>query len=286
MIRLIIVLTGALVAICADPLLALPRVGDVYEIAMVRDSSEQGGDESSSSAHDKDTISERVIAVRPDGLELEYDLPREATAQDRKTNWQFPARLLRPRDGRVQLLNEPELKARLDRWLKEAKISREACGHWIFTWNAFRIECDPQSVINTIDAFEVAVPNLRDGAAYQEAGALGPVPLKKQASGAGGATYTAELKVDPDAVRKAQAESDVVVGEIMRKPVTLEEALRARAKTTVSGTVVVTFDVDPTGNVRRKTAVTQVDLKDADGSEKSRTSTQTIDRTLISSPSR
>lgn len=112
---------------------------------------------------------------------------------------------------------------------------------------------------------------------------MGPVPLKRKASGAGGATYTAELKVDPGAVRKAQAETDVVVGEIMGKPVALEDALRAQAKTAVSGTIVISFDVDPAGNVRRKATVSKIDIKDAEGSTKSRTVTQTIDRTLIPS---
>jgi hypothetical protein len=286
MSRPIIFLTGSLTLMCADPSHATPRVGDVYEIAMLRESSEHGSDGSSSNAHDQDTISERVIAVRPDGLELEYDLPRDATAQDRETSWQFPARVFKPDRGSAQLLNAPELEGRVDRWLKKARWPRSVCGHWIFTWNAFQIQCDPQSVIKTIEAFDVRVPELRDGAAYLEIGALGPVTLIRKTSGANGATFAAQMKVDPEAIRKEQAESDVAVGEIMRKPVTLEEALRARAKAAVSGTVVVTFDVDPTGNVQRKTTVTELEIKDPDGASKTRTVTQTVDRRLISGPSR
>jgi hypothetical protein len=281
MIRPMIVLAGFVAVIGPNTAHATPQVGDVYEITMIRDSSEQSTDGSSSS-HDQDAISERVVGLRPDGVELEYDLPKNSTAQDRKNNWQFPARVFKPGRGTVQLLNGPELEARADHWLKEAKIGREACGHWIFTWNAFQIQCDPKSVIDTITAFDVSVPDLRDGAPYQETGTLGPVPLRKKALETDGATFTAELKVDPEAVRRAEAATAVVVGEILRKPVTLEDALRERAKMVAIGTVVVTFNVDAKGAVRRKAKITKTQIQDADGSSISRTATQTIDRTLIS----
>src|SRR6516165_163682 len=65
----------------ASPL--APQVGDTYEINVVRDSAQQGSDGSSGSSHDKDTIIERVIGLRADGLELQYDLPDAATADER-----------------------------------------------------------------------------------------------------------------------------------------------------------------------------------------------------------
>ena len=124
-----------------------PQVGDTYEITLTRDSAQQGSHGSSGSSHDKDTIIERVIGLRADGLELQYDLPSAATADERAGNWQFPARVFKPFGGPAQLLNGPELEARVDGWLKAAGWPRTVCGHWIFTWNAFRIECDPQSVL-------------------------------------------------------------------------------------------------------------------------------------------
>jgi hypothetical protein len=269
-----------------SPAFAAPRVGDVYEIAMVRESTEQGTDGSSGNSHDQDTISERVLAIRPDGLELEYDLPKDATQEDRQSSWQFPARVFRPHRGPAQLLNRSELEARVDPWLKKAGWSRGVCGHWIFTWNGFQIECDPQAVIKLIEAFDVTVPDLRDGAAYQEAGTLGSAPLTRKAAGPERATFSAQLKVDPDAVRKAEAETDVAVGEITRKPVTLEAALRSRGREVVSGTVAVTFDADPTGYVRGKTKITQLEIKDSKGRSETRTVTQTIDRKLIFSANR
>jgi hypothetical protein len=48
-----------------------PQVGDTYEITL-----------SAGSSHDKDTIIERVIGLRADGVELEYDLPKAAANEE------------------------------------------------------------------------------------------------------------------------------------------------------------------------------------------------------------
>ena len=114
------------------------HVGDTFEITRVRDSSSQAGEASSGSSHDKDTIVERIEALRPDGVEVLVDLPQGATANERRQAWQFPARVFKPTEGPRQLLNGPELEKRVDAWLRWGKMTREACGHWFFTWNAFR----------------------------------------------------------------------------------------------------------------------------------------------------
>jgi hypothetical protein len=257
-----------------------PQVGDTYEITLARDA-QQSSDGSSGSSHDKDTIIERVIGLRADGLELQYDLPNAATPDERARNWQFPARVFRPFDGPAQLLNGPELEARVDGWLKAAGWTRTACGHWIFTWNAFRIECDPQSVIKTVQSFDLRSAEVRDGAPYQETEARGSGKLARKA-GRDGAIFAVEMPVEPDAVRRGRAESDVVLGEIMNKPVSLDAALRERAREVVSGTISVEFEVDPAGNVRSRTKVTKLDIKGADGRSETETVTEALERRLIS----
>ena len=255
-----------------------PQVGDTYEITLTRDSAQQGTHGSSGSSHDEDTIIERVIGVRADGLELQYDLPSAATADARARNWQFPARVLKPFGGPTQLLNGPELEARVDGWLKAAGWPRTVCGHWIFTWNAFRIECDPQSVIKTVESFDLRSADLREGAPYQETEARGSGKLAGRAGGPDAATFVVEMPVDPDAVRRGRPESDVVVGDIMNKPVSLDAALRERAREIVSGTISVAFETDPAGNVRRRTKVTKLDIKGADGRSETETATETLER--------
>ena len=259
-----------------------PQVGDTYEVTLSRESARHGSDGSSGTSHDKDTIIERVIGLRADGLELEYDLPNAATADERAKTWQFPARVFKPIGGPAQLLNGPELEARVDGWLKTAGWPRTVCGHWIFTWNAFLIECDPQSVIKTVQSFDLRSADLREGDPYQETEALGSGKLARKATGPNGTSFAVEMPVDPDAVRRARAESDVVVGEIMKKPVSLDAALRERAKAIISGTISVEFEADSAGNVRRRTKVTKLDIAGPDGSSETETVTETLERRLIS----
>jgi hypothetical protein len=280
--------TGILAALLLPAIIAraevsslAPHVGDTYEITLTRDSTQQGSLGSTGSTHDEDTISERVIGLRADGLELEYDLPKAVTADERASNWQFPARVFKPSSGPAQLLNGLELEARVDAWLKAAEWPRTVCGHWIFTWNAFRIECDPQSVITTVEAFDLRSADVREGAPYQDAEARNPGTLARKAAGPDGATFSAEMPLDPDAVRRARAESDVVVGEIMKKPVTLDAALRERARETVSGTISVEFETDSAGKVRRRTKVTKLDIEGPDGRSETDTVTETLERRLI-----
>jgi hypothetical protein len=268
----------------ASPQSAL-RVGEEYEISKRYETSEQTSDGSSGSSSGRDVILERVIGVREGGLELEYDLPKDATAEDRARSWHFPARVFRSPNGSMQLLNSSELESRVEGWLKAAGLTRAACGHWIFTWNAFRIECDPRSVIKTVEAFDLRSADIREGASYQDIEARGTGTLTRKAAGPNGATFAVVMEIDPDAVRRARADSDVAVGEIMQKPVTLDAALRERANERVSGTILVTFDTDPAGNIRRRTKVTKVETKRPDGRSETRTATETVERRLVSRPS-
>lgn len=214
-------------------------------------------------------------------MELVFDLPREATAEERRQSWQFPARVFEPHGGPLKLLNAPELEKRIDDWLKRAKIPREACGHWIFTWNAFKIECDPQSVIDTIRAFHPEVHGLRAGTLYRDKNALAPAPLTVKAQGMQGSTFITSLAIDPKAVQRDRAHADVLVGEILRKPITLEGALAQRAKETVSGTIDVRIDVDADGNLRQLTKITKSQTRDAAGALRRDIVTETLERRLL-----
>lgn len=261
---------------------AAPQASIAYEISLDRESKEESGDGSSGSSTDRDTVVECVIAVRDGGLELEYDLPKDTSAQDRVASWQFPARVFKPLRGPMQLLNRAELEARVDRWLKSAKWSRDVCGHWIFTWNAFRIECDPESVLETIGVFDLRSADLRDGAPYLDKEGLGTAPLTRKVVGAVGTTFTAELKLDPEVARQARARTDVAVGEITRRPMTLDIALQSRATEAISGTISVVFETDPVRNALRRTRVIKLVVKDANGVTTTRTVTETLERKQIS----
>ncbi len=101
-----------------EPAQSAPKVGEEYEVSKRYETSEQISDGSSSgSSRGQDAILERVIGVLERGLELEYDLPKDATAKDRARHWQLPVRVFRPSNGPMQLLNRPELEARIEGWL-------------------------------------------------------------------------------------------------------------------------------------------------------------------------
>jgi hypothetical protein len=268
-------------AAAAEPTQSPPRKGEVHELTLTRDSVEQSDDGSSQgSSHDQDSIVERLLAVGGDGVELEYDLPATANADERNSQWQFPVRVLRLPDGKLRLLNGGELEVRVDRWLKAAGWPRTVCGHWIFTWNGFKIECDPQSALKAVKGFDLTSDDLRDGIPYRDADALEPGRLTRKASEHGD-LFSTELRVDANAIRRVRAETDVAIGEVTNRPVTLDTALRKHANDEVTGTISVTFETDPTGAPVRRTKVTKLLSKEGNGMSKTQTITEVLERKTV-----
>jgi hypothetical protein len=258
-----------------------PQAGDTYVITVDREMAESDDAGSSSSSTDRDSLVEHVIAVRDGGLELEYDLPKGVNAQERAMNWQVP--VFKPATGPMQLLNTPELEKRRDAWLKDAGMTPAACGQWVFTWTAIQIQCDPQAAIQMLQTFDLDPHDLHEGAPYMDAGAMGSAPLTKKAGGAGGPTFVAALAVDPERVRREEAESDVVVAQVTKQPaVTVDAALHTRAAESISGTISIAFETDAAGNVLRRTKVTKTEIKKPGGPSKTQTVTETTERRLTS----
>jgi len=267
-------------AACAQPAVHPLQTGDRYEITTNRETSEQSSDGLTSSSSDRDTITARVIAVRDDGVEWEYDFPKDASPEERASSWQLPARIFRPDEGPIQLLNRAELEARVDRWLKTGGMTRAACGHWIFTWNAFRIDCDPDSAIAIVESYDPAPFQLREGASYNDRDALSPAPLRR---GADGNTFVVQLAIDPERVREARVESDLSAAEISRKTLTPEDARRAHADEAIAGTIAITFQINSAGEVQRRTRVTTLKIAIPNGRSDTRKVTETTVRRLLPS---
>lgn len=271
--------TGVALVVTSNAWAKSPKIGQEVEIRKsykTVETTDDGSSNGSSNGHD--TIVERVLAVRDDGVELVFDLPKSMTNNDRKRTWQLPARVFRSNDGSLKLLNADELNGRLEEWLKAAKWDRSACGKWIFTWNAFYIECDPQSVLKTISAFDLSSAGISEGKPYSEMGTLGAGTLILDKSSATSTTLRTELEIDSEYVRRSSAESDVVVGEIMQKPVNLDDAIKARSSEKVSGTVTVTLELDGSNRFKRKIKVTKLTVKKPDEPTEHRTSTETVER--------
>ena len=274
---------ATMLAIRPAPLSAeqyIPRAGEEWEITTSYETSEETSDESSSSSSGRDSILERLISDGADGQELEYDLPKGASAEDRAREWKLPARVLRSPNGDFKLLNSAKLEARLETWLKAAQWDRTVCGRWIFTWNAFFIDCDPQSVLKIVRSYDLRLYEFREGASISVPGALEGGTLSR--AKAGDATLSATLEVDPEAVRRGQAESDVVVGEILKKPVALADALRERSKDGIRGSIRITLESDSSGNVIRRVKVTRTTITKPNGLTETRTATETTERRRLS----
>lgn len=252
-----------------------------YEIVQSYKTAEQRDGGSSGTSNGRNTLIERVIAIRQDGAELEFDMPEGATADERARTWQFPVRVFRPSTGPLQLLNKDELEARVDQWLKAAGMTRAACGRWIFTWTAFRVECDPESVVATLEPLDLRSGELGDGAPYRVPGATGVGQLTATAAIGGGLTFTSSVELDPEEFRRVQAESDVVLGEISQRPVSFADALKQRALESVSGTIAVTIETDSRGQALRRTTITSIEIRGQDGRHEGRTMTEVVERRLL-----
>lgn len=252
------------------------RIPNVEQLTLTSDrvaTDDRGG---SSSSHDQDTIIIRTVVVHAGGIELEYDLPATATKQERAFTWQFPLRVFRPTSGPARLVDRAALQSRVTAWLKMAELPRTSCGHTIFTWNAFRIECEPEAALATVAAFDFNAADLRDGALYHDEDGQGPAPLARRVD-ASGLHFDAKLALASDAVRRAKAELDVGVGEITGKPTTFERALANHAGDVIAGGISVTFDVDADGKPQQRTRTVKMTVT-ANGRTENSTVTQVLSR--------
>ncbi|MEO0712672.1 MAG: hypothetical protein AAFY37_02035 [Pseudomonadota bacterium] len=264
---------------------SLDRIGHTYKIQLEQRST-SSGTSSSGNSTSRMALTERVVELRPDGIVLEFDLPGEVSEEDRAIEWQFPARVLKRPDGSLELTNFDELEARSTEWLERAELDSSACGQWLFTWTAVKIECDPLSAVDMIQPFDLRLADLADGAIYEEAGADGPSQLTNTQLESGGSAFKAEMKINPDFVRRARAESDIIVAEIMGETVpTLEAAIQSRSLERYSGTIVTEFRTDPLGRVIQKTTVVQIRSEFPDQTVENETTTTTVRRAMLADSS-
>jgi hypothetical protein len=251
------------------------RAGEVFEVRVEQVSQTSG--HMSSSSRDIGTLTERVIALRDGGSELEFDLPSGTSADDRARAWQYPVRVFRPAKGALQLLNTAEVEKRLRVWLDD--MDRSMCGRWVFTWTAEKIDCDPQSALNGLDRY-LSPADIRDGALHVEPGARGPSALYRQ-GGVDASILRGDMEIDAEAVRRQRADVDMAVRQLSgQTPITTEAALQAHTAERISGSLSVTFDLDARQLVIRRTLTSRLDIEDA--SEEHTTATEITQWRLLS----
>ena len=259
------------------------RVGDMYEIRWESEAewSENSEFGSSGNSHSQNAYVERIISLSEAGVVLEFDLPPDTSEEDRARTWQVPVRVLRPPSGPLRLLNGTELEARVTRWLARAGWPREVCGRWMFTWTEIKIECDPQSVVETIIAVDLGSVELRDGATYRDPMGLAPMILRREAGSGGSAALVAEGAINPEMLRRQQAEADAALSDIMGDRAELRAFREARAPKQISGTVRIRFENEAAAGTLRRTRVIRLETERMDGSRENRTVTETVERRLV-----
>ncbi len=260
------------------------KAGDVFEILLSYENSSETNGNSSSESSGHTTIIERVLRIDENGLELEYEEPLEKDGRDKRNTWQLPARIFRPFEGESSLLNAAELEARVDPWLKKAKFPREACEQWIFTWSAFKIECDPASALGIVEQYDLWPANLSEGQLYHDADALIPVPLHLRDSDETGSTYAVELPIDPDKVKQTTAKSAVIVGNIMREAKSLEDALKEQDAHKISGTISIVIKTNLAGLIIKRAKITTLRVEKPDGEVEDSVSSVVVKRELVVGP--
>ena len=261
---------------------AAPAAAQDYVLAMAYETSTEGGEyDSSSSSSGRQAIAERIIAATSEGIEVEYALPYDPEDVRGNESWMFPARLRVAPDGRMTLLNEPELTARIEAWLAEMEWPREVCSRWTFSWAAYQIRCDAAAAIETVSGYGMQPGRIAEGQAFALKGALGPVVLTRAGEAEGRVILTGTGPVDPAFLREEDTRAALVVAEISREALTPEEAAAASAAITATGTVAVTFEVDAAGMVWRREDVSEYTMTGSrfrDGLTRARTTVTRLPR--------
>ncbi len=237
---------------------------------------------SESSSAGRDDLVERIIERRADGEIVEFDVPLEAGETRSPENWQFPARVLRPESGAMTLLNAGELAARRDAWLREAGIPVEACGSWIFTWSAFRIECDPDDTLAILARYDLRFQAIEPGTAFPTELAREPIALASDGeSERGGMRWSGSGELDPDRLVAEAVETAMVIAEITGEPVSEAIARVHEDAAETHGTIAVTLDTDAHGDIWRRQIRTRTERLVDGATVETTTSQETLVRTRV-----
>lgn len=250
------------------------RVGDAFEIVNNSDVEYRStGGGMNGEQHDHATLMIRVLSADADGVVFEMDHPIGTSEADRQREWSLPARIFRPTDGPSRLLNTDELIARLDTWLARANLTREQCGHWGFTWTAYKIECDPETVLALFDAWFPATPVV--GTIYQHPLAARPVPFVECEP----QKLCAVLPIDPDRVRAQRVETDSIVRQMFAAYRNLPAT--NHAADAISGTITVRFEIGADGREWLRSEEINIDTTKPDGRVETSITHRTLRRRLI-----
>lgn len=255
-----------------------PEVGSETMITLKRETVSKLSSGSGRS-NTRNALIEVVLAKSDAEVELEYRLPPGSEGRADPVEWMFPVQVRKTLNGEVEILNQTELSLRRDEWLDAAPQFRRVCGQSIFTWTAIQIYCETSDVLGILAPFDLWIWTLAPGLTWEESGTIASQPLKLVGSETDVRRYEVNLDLDPEALRRSDAEGKVSVATMTGKPVpTLEEALGELSTTSYMGTLVLGFQTDVFGAVLERTWVRETTKFDPSGQSSSRVSTTTVRR--------
>lgn len=211
----------------------------------------------------RNALVEHVLSKTESAVELEYRLPSGSEGRAGPVEWMFPLRVRKSVVGEIEVLNRAELLVRRDTWLAKAPQFRTLCGQSIFTWTAIQIHCEVEDALGIIAPFDLWIWGLTPDQMWNEPGTTTDQPLVLVENGTNGQRYEVTLDLDPQALRRADAEIKVSVAMMtgITSP-TLEEALLELEGVSYVGILVLGFQTDAAGAVTERTwrrEVTQTD---------------------------
>lgn len=285
-IRVIAIYSVIIFTACHSQSLITPtyKVGDIYKIKMqhntIGGTISNGGLKSSSNS--RYTYTEKIIAVEPNGILIEFDLPASTTPKNRNRQWKFPARIFKHKNGNYQLKNIIEIEKRIDQWLLIAKRDRSNCGELGFTWTAFTIDCDPELILEIYALFDLDKITLKDGGEIFQIGSLGQSMLVAQNLKNGSFKFVTTIGIDPNYFKKQKAETDIAIAKLMQKPaLSMEKAMNKNASIEYKGTVTTTIISDEYARKFEKVTVTKYQILPTTDEPEEHIITSTITRTKL-----
>ncbi len=225
----------------------------------------------SSSSSGSDEFREEVRAGADGCRTRTFDVVDDPEHKRPLEVWRMPV-VLRECPGFPQVIaNCEEMEARRDAFLAAAKIPHESCGRYYFTWNVFKIECDPDTILETVANIDLGSIRLEDGAVFtlpdtSTSVTLAAVPVAP----AGQRIFKGRTTIDPEVLREGAIKTIMVVAEVRGKAVTREEAMAQIVAHQFSGEAEVTLVEEPAAGRITATVHTAVREVDVEGGVETR----------------
>ena len=255
----------ALVGCCIAPYNAWSQTspGDLTYYVIEHQRSSESSDGSSSNSSGTDILLETFRGLEGGERRFTYDLPRDESGKTRSNFWYFPVDVIEDTLGNRRLANRQILEARISEWLAKYNIPRSLCGKYS-NGNGFpyRIDCDPEVVLEVIDGYVLRDPDVAVGAAYDHPMGEGQGEWKM---GTVPGILSAKMPVSAAKLREERVENQRVLAEMLEQPFDRDAVVAEMGAIQFSGEIEVTVEFDDVGAIARRTEHLRYQAVNPDG---------------------